>query len=105
MSEIVLEFKNVSVHYGVIEAIRDVSFQVQKGEILTHLRLRGEGDFNAYKGAESVMGNDEDGSLLKEIKASETETWYTIKARGKKGYVIVNPFPNCDKANYLKNEL
>ena len=74
--------------------------EFKKGEILTHLRYRGEGDFNANKGTKSVNGNDEDGSLLKQIEPSEIETWYTIKVKDKVGFSLVNPFSKCDKANF-----
>ena len=43
MAESILKFKNVSVHYGAIQAIRDVSFEVQKGEILTLIGANGAG--------------------------------------------------------------
>lgn len=43
MSETLLEFKNVSVHYGAIQAIKDVSFQVRKGEIATLIGSNGAG--------------------------------------------------------------
>ena len=73
---------------------------LKKGDILTYMRFRGEGDFNAYKGSEFVKGIDDDGSVLKQIEATETETWYTISSSGKVGYILDNPLPNCDKPNY-----
>jgi branched-chain amino acid transport system ATP-binding protein len=38
-----LKFENVSVHYGAIQAIRDVSFEVRKGEIVTLIGANGAG--------------------------------------------------------------
>ena len=38
-----LEFKNVSVHYGAIQAIRNISFQVKQGEIVTLIGANGAG--------------------------------------------------------------
>lgn len=43
MAEIVLSFKDVSVHYGAIQAIKDVSFEVRKGEIVTLIGSNGAG--------------------------------------------------------------
>lgn len=38
-----LEFENVSVRYGAVQAVRDVSFQVKKGEIVTLIGANGAG--------------------------------------------------------------
>ena len=43
MSETLLEFKNVSVNYGGIQALRSVSFVIPKGEIVTVLGANGAG--------------------------------------------------------------
>lgn len=43
MSNTLLEFQNVSVHYGAIEAIRNVSFKVQAGQIVTLIGANGAG--------------------------------------------------------------
>lgn len=38
-----LEIKNLTVHYGVIEAVHDVSFNVNKGEIVSLIGANGAG--------------------------------------------------------------
>ena len=38
-----LEIKNLTVHYGVIEAVHDVSFGVNKGEIVSLIGANGAG--------------------------------------------------------------
>ena len=38
-----LEVKNLDVHYGVIQAIRDISFEVNEGEIVTLIGANGAG--------------------------------------------------------------
>lgn len=40
---IILQFQNISVHYGAIQAIKDVSFTVQKGQIVSILGANGAG--------------------------------------------------------------
>jgi branched-chain amino acid transport system ATP-binding protein len=40
---VVLKFDTVTVHYGAIQAITDVSFEVRKGEILTLIGANGAG--------------------------------------------------------------
>ena len=36
-----LKVDNLKVHYGVIEAIKDVSFSIQKGEIVSLIGANG----------------------------------------------------------------
>ena len=43
MSEELLSIENISVHYGVVQAIHDVSFKVRKGEIVTLIGANGAG--------------------------------------------------------------
>ena len=38
-----LTVKDLTVHYGVIEAIRNVNFQVNKGEIVSLIGANGAG--------------------------------------------------------------
>ncbi|MGO0065583.1 ABC transporter ATP-binding protein [Streptococcus suis] len=38
-----LEVKNLSVNYGVIEAVKDVSFEVNEGEVVTLIGANGDG--------------------------------------------------------------
>lgn len=38
-----LEVKNLSVNYGVIEAVKDVSFEVNEGEVVTLIGANGAG--------------------------------------------------------------
>ena len=42
-TDVVLELKNLSVKYGAIEAIRDVSFSVRKGQIVSLIGSNGAG--------------------------------------------------------------
>lgn len=48
-----LEVKNLDVHYGVIQAIRDVSFEVNEGEIVTLIGANGAGKTTTMQ---SIMG-------------------------------------------------
>jgi branched-chain amino acid transport system ATP-binding protein len=43
MSEVLLELKDVCVNYGAIEALKNLSFSVKKGEILTLIGSNGAG--------------------------------------------------------------
>ena len=48
-----LEVKNLDVHYGVIQAIKDVSFEVNEGEIVTLIGANGAGKTTTMQ---SIMG-------------------------------------------------
>lgn len=43
LSHYLIEFKKVSVHYGGIQAIQEVSFEVKKGQIVTLIGANGAG--------------------------------------------------------------
>lgn len=38
-----LKVENLSVHYGVIEAVKNVSFEVNEGEVVTLIGANGAG--------------------------------------------------------------
>jgi len=50
-----LEFSNVSVKYGAIEAIRDVSFTVKKGEIVTLIGSNGAGKTTTLRATSGLV--------------------------------------------------
>ena len=50
-----LRFDNVSVHYGAIQAIRDVSFEVKKGEIVTLLGANGAGKTTTLRATSGLV--------------------------------------------------
>ena len=49
MSDVLLELDQVSVNYGAVEAVREVSFKVQKGEIVTLIGANGAGKTSILK--------------------------------------------------------
>lgn len=50
-----LKFENVSVSYGAIQAIRDVSFDVRAGEILTLIGSNGAGKTTTLRAASGLV--------------------------------------------------
>ncbi len=50
-----LEFKNVSVAYGGIQALRDVSFSIPKGEIVTVLGANGAGKTSCLRAISGLV--------------------------------------------------
>ena len=51
----VLKFENVSVHYGAIQAIKDVSFDVRKGEITTLIGANGAGKTTTLRAVSGLV--------------------------------------------------
>ena len=55
MSEALLRFENVSVHYGAIQAIKDISFEVQKGQIVTLIGANGAGKTTSLRAVSGLV--------------------------------------------------
>ena len=55
VGETVLRFQNVSVHYGVIQAIKDITFDVRKGEIVTLIGANGAGKTTTLRAVSGLV--------------------------------------------------
>lgn len=51
-----LEVKNLTVHYGAVKALEDVSFQVNEGEIVAMIGPNGAGKSTALKAVSGLLG-------------------------------------------------
>jgi len=51
----ILEFKNVSVSYGAVQALRNLSFQIPKGEIVTVLGANGAGKTSCLRAISGLI--------------------------------------------------
>jgi len=54
-SEVMLKFENISVHYGAIQAVRDISFEVKKGEIVTLIGANGAGKTTTLRAVSGLV--------------------------------------------------
>ncbi len=54
-SGVMLKFENVSVHYGAIQAIKDVSFEVKQGEIVTLIGANGAGKTTTLRSVSGLV--------------------------------------------------
>lgn len=58
-----LEVKNLTVHYGAIQALRDISFEVDKGEIITLIGSNGAGKTTTLHAISNIIKKT-DGSVF-----------------------------------------
>ena len=63
-AEPVLKFENVSVQYGAIQAIRNVSFEVRKGEIVTLIGANGAGKTTTLRAVSGLVRVSQGGRIL-----------------------------------------
>lgn len=54
-SSAMLEFKNISVNYGGIQALRNISFQIPKGQIVTILGANGAGKTSCLRAISGLV--------------------------------------------------
>jgi len=112
-----LSVENLSVYYGVIQALRDVSFEVNQGEIVTLIGANGAGKSTIMQ---SVMGlipaasgkisfNGKDISGLpthKRVKEGLTEVpegRHIFQELSVKDNLLIGAYLDTDKARQAKN--
>ncbi len=60
MMETILTVDNINVYYGNIHAIKDVSFSVQKGEIVSLIGVNGAGKSTCLKTISGLLRPEPD---------------------------------------------
>lgn len=55
MSDVILKLEDISVRYGAIEAIRGISFEVKKGEIVTLIGANGAGKTTTLRAISNLV--------------------------------------------------
>ncbi len=80
----ILEFQNVSVAYGGIQALRDVSFQIPKGEIVTILGANGAGKTTCLRAISGTVALQSGSVIHREetISAWSFKNPHLVAARG-----------------------
>lgn len=79
--ELVLQLKNVNTYYGNIHALKDISFQVKKGEIVTLIGSNGAGKSTTLRTISSIV-KPRSGEVYFEDKAIHTLPAHKISALG-----------------------
>lgn len=76
-----LEVKDLSLHYGVIEAVKKVSFTVKQGEIVTLIGANGAGKTSILKSLSGLL-KPSGGEILYEGKSIAKQTPQKIVSHG-----------------------
>lgn len=81
MADSMLKVENINVYYGNIHAVKDVSFEVHEGEIVTLIGANGAGKSTTLKTISGLL-HPKTGDVLykgKSIKASvPTRSWRPV---------------------------
>lgn len=110
MSEIILSVKDLQVNYGGIEAVKGISFDVPKGEIVTLIGANGAGKSTTLK---SVVGlvKPKSGSIQfnrKELIGMDTTAivskGITLVPEGRRVFPDLTVFENIKIGAYLRND-
>ncbi len=81
MSQTLLEFQNVHVHYGGIHALKGVSFKVQTGEIMALVGSNGAGKSTTLRAASGMLCPSE-GKILLEGQEIQGQRADKLVAKG-----------------------
>ena len=110
MSEIILSVKDLQVNYGGIEAVKGISFDVPKGEIVTLIGANGAGKSTTLK---SVVGlvKPKSGSIQfnrKELIGMDTTAivskGITLVPEGRRVFPDLTVLENIKIGAYLRND-
>ena len=77
----ILEVKNLHVHYGMIHAIKGISFHVKKGEIVTLIGANGAGKTSTLQTITGLVPSSE-GEILYNGKRIEKVSGYKLVGMG-----------------------
>ncbi|MBO7710464.1 MAG: ABC transporter ATP-binding protein [Lachnospiraceae bacterium] len=105
-----LEIKNLSVAYGGIQAVRDISFEVNEGEVVTLIGANGAGKSSTLR---SIVGlvRPAGGSILfqgQELSGLGTETivgkGITLVPEGRRVFVNLTVYENLKMGAYMRSD-
>ena len=80
-SQTALRFENVSVHYGAIQAIRDLSFEVNQGEIVTLIGANGAGKSTTLRAISGLVKVSQGRVLYRDEVISNTPAYEIVRRK------------------------
>ena len=110
MRDVILSVKNLQVNYGGIEAVKDISFDVPVGQIVTLIGANGAGKSTTLK---SIVGlvKPRSGSILfngEELVGKETTSivskGITLVPEGRRVFADMTVLENIKIGAYLRND-
>ncbi len=110
-----LEVKNLTVYYGTVKALGDISFQVNSGEIVAMIGPNGAGKSTALKAVSGLLGADdghiESGEILfegKSIKGFRTDELVrkgiSLVPEGRRLFPTMTVLENLEMGAYTNKE-
>lgn len=107
----ILEIRNLNVRYGGIEAVKDISFDVPKGEIVTLIGSNGAGKSSTLRTISNVVSAQISGSILldgEEILGADAvsivKKGLTMCPEGRKIFPDLTVLENLKIGAYLRND-
>ena len=71
----ILEVKDLNVSYGGIKAVKDISFDVPKGEVVTLIGANGAGKTTLFRLILDLLQADRGNVTINDIDVSQSEDW------------------------------
>lgn len=107
----ILEIRNLNVRYGGIEAVKNISFDVPKGEIVTLIGSNGAGKSSTLRTISNVVSAQTSGSILldgEEILGADAvsivKKGLTMCPEGRKIFPDLTVLENLKIGAYLRND-
>jgi branched-chain amino acid transport system ATP-binding protein len=113
--KLLLEAKNLTVRYGMVKALENISFNVDEGEIVAMIGPNGAGKSTALKAVSGVLdatgGHIESGEILfegKSIKGARTdelvEKGISLVPEGRRVFPTMTVLENLEMGAYTRND-
>lgn len=105
-----LEFNNVAVSYGAVQALKGVSFSVPKGKIITLVGANGAGKSTTLRAISGMFGPNqgeilfEGQSLLKKTPESIVKLGISHAPEGRGIFANLTVDENLQLGSYLRND-
>ena len=98
---VMLDVKNINVYYGAIHAVKDISFQVNEGEIVTLIGANGAGKSTLIKVLTGVHAKDGGKIAMEGRPISPSSPLEAMKCGISTVYQEVNLCPNLSVAENI----